>query len=143
MSTVCVVAVRPSGYGEVLLDAHVRPKGLSPPSKISGGKQLILLQVAIQKNFQKFLDATDVLDANFREPYSAEGLGFLAAIYNTYDKIVDDEHKSLTIFSRRGDVRFMISSEAFSLRVRNTIRRNAGYDPQWFPYGMKTILVGF
>jgi hypothetical protein len=82
MSTVCVVAVRPNGYGEVLLDAHVRPKGIPPPSKMSGGKQLILLQVAIQKNFQKFLNVTDVLDSNYRQPHSAECLGFLTSIYN-------------------------------------------------------------
>ncbi|WP_156375748.1 hypothetical protein [Methylobacterium sp. Leaf125] len=143
MSTVCVVAVRPNGYGEVLLDAQVRPADISPPVERSGSKQLILLQLSIQKNFQKFLNATNILDANFRQPYSAEGLRFLTSIYNAYDMIVDDEHQSLTIFSRSEDVRFMVSSEAFSLRVRKTIRRNAGYDPQWFPYGMKTILVGY
>jgi hypothetical protein len=139
VSTVCVVAVRPAGYGEILIEAHMRPLGTALPTTTSHGSQLFLLQAHIQKDYHKFLRIADDVYASFKQIYSAESLGLVSDMYNTYDELVEDDDKSLTIFSRRNDVRFLIGSKGLSDRVRDTIRRNAGYDPNWVPCGMKTI----
>jgi hypothetical protein len=139
MASVCIIAVEVGGYAEILVPAFPRPPGITKHADMTGGRQLLILQAYVRDRFQRFVGVADDIASVFEGSHSLDGLHFLEALYNAYDGLVDAD-RSLTIFSSPMCVSFALGSESFSLRLRNTIRRNAPYNGQWTPCGMKMVL---
>ncbi|WP_264051620.1 hypothetical protein [Methylobacterium flocculans] len=139
MSTICIIAVCGQNYTEASVRTTIRPKGLLLRDDISGGEQLLILQSYIIGDYKAFEEVVGDVDANIRKPQTAAGWYVLSTMINSYDGLVDDKKLSMTIYSRPRDVRFAVGGTSFSDRMRMTIRRNAGYEPEWEPCGMKVV----
>jgi hypothetical protein len=139
MTSVCIIAVQASGFAEILVPAHPRPPGITEPADMSSGRQLLILQAYIRNRFQRFVVVADDIASVFKGPLTLDSLDFLGGLYKAYDGLVDED-QSLTVFSNPMCIAFGVGSESLSKRVRNTIRRNAPYNGQWTPCGMKIVL---
>jgi hypothetical protein len=106
---------------------------------MSGGRQLLILQAYIRDRFQRFVGVADDIASVIKGSHSLDGLNFLGGLYYAYDGLADED-QSLTVFSNPLCISFAVGSENLSKRLRNTIRKNAPYNGQWTPCGMKLVL---
>ncbi|MCK2056639.1 hypothetical protein [Methylobacterium sp. 37f] len=139
MPNICLFVSRISGYVEILIPAHEGPDGLAVSVDMSGGRQLLLLQDYVTTSSSRFTGIAENIGSSPKTGHTTESLHVIAMLLGAYDGLVDDEQKSLTVYSNSNGISFAIGSGIFSGRLRNTIRRNAGCGGRWLPFGMRVV----